>query len=257
MRLLLKRLLRHPYTYRELRQDSDGFFVNPPLPPDLFEASTRLRADSGESLLDQWRRFYDDELRTIAKAPTWQAQRAALLRTILQENSWRALLDVVTAKTHPQAWAHVVVGTPLEKAEEQHRTRYLSQRFFLAITTGACLTVLGQRRYALDEGKSLETEAFYLVEREMRGLDVRAGDFPYVLLDRGDEEQALAVAAFRELRVDPIIQEQMNALNLAEEQIINGRLDVEVFRSTMATLERRTSELVAELRAIGASNEAS
>jgi hypothetical protein len=248
MRLLLKSLLHRRFAYDELRQDADHFFVRPPLPPDLRDSLAKLRGKSGDSLLDFWRRLFDEDVRMVCEAPTWQAQRAALLRAILRETTWRALWVAAKECRHTQSWAHLVENDPIiGKSEEAVRDGQLFQRYLLAVTTIACLTSIGRTRYGIDEQKVTETEVFYLFDLEIKRLDISILDYAMDLADALDDETAHAIADFKDEEVNPIIHQQIESLSLAQEQIVQGRLDVQALRASVAEVGRRKSELVARL----------
>jgi hypothetical protein len=248
MRLFLKTAFHRPFDYSELRQDADGFFVKPPLPPELLEAAATIRGKSGESLLDYWRTMFDGELREVCDAPTWKAQRATLLRGILNHTTWRTLYVAAKECLYPETWEHYADASILGQVEKSSRESVLFQRYLVAVTSTVCLQVLGERRYEIGQAKLRETDIFHDLDLGIKRLDFRLMDHALSVAEASDDEQAFALAAFKEDQVNPLIQMQMRALSIAQEQIVHGQLDIVSLRASISAVDKKRSEVTAQLK---------
>lgn len=244
MRLFLKTMFQRPFSYAELRKDADDHLTRTPLPPALRDALAAIHGPTGASRLDAWRQSFEEDLRTIADQPTWAAQRAALLRCLVRENTWLSLYAATKDARFPGSWAHYTEGTVIGVFwGGAERAQGVFLRWLFAATTNACLIVTGNRRYQINAIKEKEIEVHELLDLTIKRLDISFSDFVLSTHDAGDTDGAHIALAFKEQHVDPIIAREQKALLLAEEQIVHGVLDAHVFLQTVASTDQLRDEL--------------
>ena len=242
MKRLLKTVFQRPFTYVELRQDMDAHFVKPPLPAELRDELAAWKGNSGQSLLDYWRKTFASELTEIASEPTWAAQRAALLRSASVQCTWEALYLVAKECKHVDSWSHLVENTILERLEKDQYPPALLQQYFVTLTTRCCLEELGSRRFALDETKRLEVDLYRELDTEIKRFDASLMDLILDLLQRADTETdyvARNIAEVKDTHINPILREQIKLLDVVEEQIVSGSVDIKAVRRSLDSVAAR------------------
>ena len=240
----LKAVFHRPFTRAELQKECGGMLSNPPLPAEMLEAAINCRSKNDVSLLDGWRQSYLKHLDEISEATTWKLQRAILFRIVLKSSSYIALYSAACNVKHLKSWTHIVEGNgyfsnfPHDKWDS-----ILTQLHTTNILTYACLLATGHKLYNIDSEKQFEIECFQEYEKSIRGLDIAVNDIMNTCIEEDDPEQALAVMDLKEEVINDMINDEFKVLNLMEEQIINGSLNLKQVKEKMQGIEVKKSEL--------------
>jgi hypothetical protein len=253
MRLLLKRFLKHPYSYAELRTIEEAHFMRPPLPSEIRETAAKLRSKKGQSLLDYWREGYGHVLATIASEPTWGAQRRGVIRLALAQSTWEAAYLVAKDCKHVASWRHFCADrSKNDETPDDELLPLLVQYYIVALLTRACLVALGQKRYGLDTRKVLEIDLFRELNREVKRLDVSCTDLMIDLINDYQDGEARVIGDIKDNEIAPMVAEQIAAMDLVEEQIVNGTLDVSAVQRSVdtATAKKRAVNKMFDERAL-------
>jgi hypothetical protein len=248
MRATLKSLLRLPFTARDLFNAGQVHLSNPPLPTDWRDELSKVRSNTGSSLLDVWRSQFESELKQIAEKPTWQAQRTQLLQLVIDHATWRTLY-AAAADAEPRTWHHYLSNSPKAyELPEGERHPLIVRRYLLALMSQVTLMTLGSRLYGVDESKQREMDAYCAYERETRELDISMMQELFKAIDSGVEKDVQFIAELKDEMINPLIQEQVAILNIMAEQIVHSRLDVDSITSRIKKVHHAKQELALAIK---------
>jgi hypothetical protein len=241
---LFKTLFERPFTFAELRRAVDGLIASPPLPDDLRQELAKLKGKSGDSFLDYWRQKFELALVEISQAPTWRAQRAALIKRALREQTWLAAYRVSNECKHIGSWEHFFDSAFEEGNIAEDQLRFLLlQRYFEALLSSVVLQVLGGNRYRLDKTKSLEIELYRELDTETKRFVTGINEAIFKLADAGEQDAVSLMADIKETYLRPICRQLIDELSVAEEQIVNGSLNVDAIRKARDAMQSRKREI--------------
>ena len=226
----------------------------PPVPPELLQVfnETFVRSEGDTISLSEWYRRDNliPALEKIGAQPTWHLQRAECFRAILAESHWRNW-KYCYDKARTQLGKNIILGKLKEiwqgKTDEE-LVHYLFQFYIVTLTTAAALTVIGQTFYKLDGRKELEIQLYNQYQRDIMQLDTAVMDIAYdSIVDDDNEGAAMALAEWKDVKLNPIAEQMYRHLSSAKDQIIQDGFDIEDFKRISNNLQKQKAALAAEL----------
>lgn len=241
-----KALFHRPLTYNELLKDADKIITSPPLPADWKRLAAGWVGRSGISLLNYWRDFSKLQLKMVADEATWQMQKSRLLKLIMMERTWRAAYVASQGAKHVAAWSFMCNDADWAKdANEKNLHLLLTQRWLMAVLSDSCLITVGMKSYSLDKTKDTELELHYLLQKEVKSLDVGMMEAILDSVDEYRDEDAHQIAAFKDDHLAPLIREQYTLLAQLEDDVANSTVDIARFSSQLNAVKQKQAELAA------------
>ena len=245
---LFKKLFNRPLSSAVLLRQSEKNIKNPPLPKEWRDLAATLVGKSGVSNLDFWRTDYRSALNEIAAEPTWSLQRAKLIGRILDWEGWRAARTASNDVKFVDAWKHLVENNDAFKtAPKENWDILLTQIWFHALLSSACLIELGQQLYPIDAVKENEIGLYYEYEKEVKTLDVKSIEQMLKYVDAYEDDNALALGDLKDKVLNPLIREQYRLLALMREDIINGNIDPQEIQTQIQLLDKKKRSIAATL----------
>lgn len=252
-RTWMKTVFRRPFTLAELRMAAAQMVADPPIPVEWKEFATTPIGAQGHTVIDMWRSQFDLELVEVAAAPTWDGQRATLLRNILANGTWVTTQAVAKEAKFTESWAHLVANIPAFHrapiADHALRTSLLAQKWFISLVKWGVLRVIGENLFTLNEDKWIELRIYDLYEKEVLELDVLMLDRIQLVNEQGEAASADVLSEFKDSVVNPLVVRQHALLARMAEEIATGQLDGDAATRDMAAMAAEREILDIRLKA--------
>lgn len=236
MNPFFKTLLKRPFTFVELRTEMDSFLGSPALSDDFRDMLAAFKSRKGQSFLDDFRERFESKLTEIAHEPTWRAQRAMLIKKALIEASWQSGYIVAQDCKHLESWKYFFTSAFAEgEIADDQLPFLLFQRNLEAILSMTGLEELGQKRFLLTVTKVTEIDLYREFDKEVKRFSTSMNEAMFDFRERDDVRAGEILGKY----VTPINRDQIDLLSVAEEQIVNGSLDVAAFRKSFEAIKLR------------------
>ncbi len=225
---------------------------NPAAPPELLEAMQESFVRySGDviSLVEYYRRYHlTPALDKIANEPTWHRQRATCLREILNEVHW-SNWQYVMKRAESEWGKEIILGklrTLWPNATTEELNQYLLQFYLVTLCTNAALSTLAHTFYGLNKTKQLEIKLYEQYGRDIDLLDTSIMDLAFKH-HADDLDAAYGIAAWKDEKLNPVLQEMYRHLTSTKDQIIEDTFVVTNFKRISDRLDSQKAALAQDI----------